>query len=102
MSYNRNSPAALLGLAGIIPNPHIGTIQRNIEGGPLSGFGGSRANASPALQAVQQSTGADRYRPPTQIYQRSVFGNSFRDATPEDRSGYNVQHLQDIQKHNVH
>ena len=98
MSYNRHSPAALLGLAGIIPNPHLAQVQRQIEGGLGGNFGASGAGQgplSPAMAAVQESQ-ATAYRPPTQVYQRSVFGNSFRDSTPEDRSQYNQQHLSDF------
>lgn len=93
MSYNRNSPGALLGLAGIIPNPHIGTIQRQLEGGLGGAVNTGQGPLSPAAQAMQ--TQATQYRPPTATYERSVFGNQFVPTTQEDKSQYNQQWLGD-------
>ena len=99
MSYNRNSPGALLGLAGIIPNPHISTVANQLQGGLGGNFGARGAGqgplASPALQAVQ--SGATQYRPPTAIHQKNIFGQGmgFKPTTAEDRQQYNQSWLSD-------
>ena len=94
MSYNRNNPGTFLGAAALLPNPHLAAVQSALSGG-LGGLNTTgQGPLSPAAQAMQ--TQATQYRPPTQVYQRSVFGNSFRDSTPEDRSQYNQQHLSDF------
>ena len=59
--------------------------------GALQGGGGGPLSNS-FVQQVAQPT---KYRSPTQVYERSIWGNQMRPATAEDRSGYNQQWLGD-------
>ena len=84
-------------LRSVSPLANVGAVAA--ESGQLFGGLGSVGrgplSAKQRKEILKKGTKPTKYRPPTQVYEKSIFGNQFRDVTPEDRVEYNKKWLKD-------